>query len=63
MADMIADADAEDLERWRREGRDDILQRYRDACWVGGSLHLRHHGNATTTAPSWTGGGWFHQDP
>jgi len=25
MADMIADADAEDLERWRREGRDDIL--------------------------------------
>ena len=35
MADMIADADAEDLERWRREGRDDILQRYRDARWVG----------------------------
>ena len=35
MADMIADADAEDLERWRREGRDDILQGYRDACWVG----------------------------
>ena len=35
MADMIADADAEDLERWRREGRDDILRRYRDACWVG----------------------------
>jgi Fe-S-cluster containining protein len=35
MADMIADADDEDLERWRREGRDDILQRCRDARWVG----------------------------
>ena len=35
MADMIADADAEDLERWRREGRDDIMQVYGDACWVG----------------------------
>ena len=35
MADMIADADAEDLERWKREGRDDILRVYRDALWVG----------------------------
>ncbi len=35
MADMIADADAGDLERWRREGREDILQVYSDACWVG----------------------------
>ena len=35
MADMIADADAEDLARWKREGRDDILRVYRDALWVG----------------------------
>jgi Fe-S-cluster containining protein len=35
MADMIADADAEDLERWRRDGRDDILRVYRDARWMG----------------------------
>jgi Fe-S-cluster containining protein len=35
MADMIADADAEDLERWKREGREDILRVYRDARWVG----------------------------
>ena len=35
MADMIADADAKDLERWRHEGRDDILRIYRDARWMG----------------------------
>lgn len=35
MADMIADADAEDLARWNREGREDILRVYRDALWVG----------------------------
>ncbi len=35
LADMIADADAEDLERWKREGREDILQVYRDARWMG----------------------------
>jgi Fe-S-cluster containining protein len=35
MADMIADADAEDLERWGREGREDILRVWRDARWVG----------------------------
>lgn len=35
MADMIADADAEDLARWKREGREDILRVYRDALWVG----------------------------
>jgi len=35
MADMIADADAEDLARWKREGRDDILRVYHDALWVG----------------------------
>ncbi|OPY90987.1 MAG: Flagellin N-methylase [Syntrophaceae bacterium PtaU1.Bin231] len=35
MADMIADADAEDLARWKREGRDDILRACRDALWVG----------------------------
>jgi len=35
MADMIGNADAEDLERWRREGREDILRVNRDACWVG----------------------------
>ena len=35
MADMIGEADAEDLERWKREGRDDILRVYRDALWVG----------------------------
>ncbi len=35
MADMIGDADAEDLARWKREGRDDILRVHRDALWVG----------------------------
>lgn len=35
MADMIADADAEDLQRWRHDGRDDILRVYRDALWAG----------------------------
>ena len=35
MADMIGDADAEDLARWKREGRDDILRGFRDALWVG----------------------------
>jgi len=35
MADMIADADGEDLARWKREGRDYILRACRDACWVG----------------------------
>ncbi|HTZ41283.1 MAG TPA: YkgJ family cysteine cluster protein [Syntrophales bacterium] len=35
MADMIADADEEDLERWKRDDRNDILQVYRDARWVG----------------------------
>ncbi len=35
MADMIAEAEAEDLERWEREGRQDILKVYRDARWVG----------------------------
>jgi Fe-S-cluster containining protein len=35
MADMIADADAEDIERWGREGREDILRVWRDARWVG----------------------------
>lgn len=35
MADMIAEADAEDLDRWRREGREEILRVYRDAHWIG----------------------------
>ena len=35
LADMIADADAEDLERWKREGREDILKIYSDARWMG----------------------------
>ena len=35
MADMIGEAGAEDLERWEREGRDDILRVYRDALWAG----------------------------
>ena len=35
MADMIADADEEDLERWKRDDRNDILQVYRDARWMG----------------------------
>lgn len=35
MADMIADAGADDLARWKREGRDDILRACRDALWVG----------------------------
>jgi Fe-S-cluster containining protein len=32
---MIADADEEDLERWKRDDRNDILQVYRDARWMG----------------------------
>jgi Fe-S-cluster containining protein len=36
MANMVAEACAEDLERWLREGRDDILQAHHDARWMGG---------------------------
>jgi Fe-S-cluster containining protein len=35
MADMIAEAETEDLERWKSEGREDILRAFRDACWGG----------------------------
>lgn len=38
MANMVADADPDDLARWRREGRDDILRVWHDALWVGDRL-------------------------
>ena len=51
MADMIADADAEDLARWKREGRADILRVYCDALWAGDHFMSRTTGMTIHDCP------------
>jgi Fe-S-cluster containining protein len=35
---MIAEASTKDLERWKREGREDILREYERIRWAGDQL-------------------------
>ena len=35
---MIAQADGDDLERWKREGRRDILEKHSWTAWAGDRL-------------------------
>lgn len=35
---MIAEASAEDVARWKREGREDILREYEQIRWAGDQL-------------------------
>ena len=51
LANMIPQACEEDLERWRLEGRDDILEKYRWTAWAGDRLVALEDGHHLYACP------------